>query len=50
MDVLKILEFNLEGVRAGKSGIKVTYWKVEPILLPFSGTPGSGHTSPARPL
>lgn len=29
---------------------KKTYWKTEPILLPFSGTPGSGQTSPARPL
>lgn len=27
-----------------------TYWKAEPILLPFSGIPGSGQTSPARPL
>lgn len=30
--------------------VKWTYWKAEPILLPFSGTPGSGQTSPARPL
>lgn len=33
-----------------KTKYSFTYWKVEPILLPFSGTPGSGQTSPARPL
>lgn len=37
--------------RASKALLFVrTYWKAEPILLPFSGIPGSGQTSPARPL
>jgi len=28
---------------------KRTYWKLEPILFPFSGIPGSGQMSAAIP-
>lgn len=50
--VINIATIRLMWIGVNKSGSnqKWTHWKLEPILLPFSGTPGSGQTSPARPL